>query len=157
MGVPTLVIARTDADAANLVSPPTARPYDGGFITGERTSEGFTAPMRALSRRSAAMQRMPRQCHVWYGAKPLRRISNWRVVLRRCYPREVSGQTAGPITVRHLQLAEESGRQDHCQLPAAVVGHGLQNTSLLPRRASTACGSSMFDTAHARGEGEALC
>lgn len=40
MGVPTLLIARTDADAANLLtSDIDARDHE--FITGERTSEGF--------------------------------------------------------------------------------------------------------------------
>lgn len=40
MGVPTLVIARTDAEAANLItSDIDAR--DHKFITGERTNEGF--------------------------------------------------------------------------------------------------------------------
>ena len=40
MGVPTLVIARTDADAADLITSD-CDPYDREFVTGERTSEGF--------------------------------------------------------------------------------------------------------------------
>lgn len=40
MGVPTLVIARTDANAADLITSD-IDPYDHEFITGERTSEGF--------------------------------------------------------------------------------------------------------------------
>ena len=40
LGVPTLVIARTDADAADLITSD-CDPYDSEFITGERTSEGF--------------------------------------------------------------------------------------------------------------------
>ncbi|CAD7546936.1 isocitrate lyase [Aeromonas hydrophila] len=36
----TLVIARTDANAADLLTTD-ADPYDAGFLTGERTSEGF--------------------------------------------------------------------------------------------------------------------
>ncbi len=40
MGVPTLVIARTDADAADLITSD-CDPYDREFITGDRTSEGF--------------------------------------------------------------------------------------------------------------------
>ncbi|MBO1273054.1 MULTISPECIES: isocitrate lyase [unclassified Shewanella] len=39
-GVDTLVIARTDANAADLLTSD-CDPYDGDFITGERTSEGF--------------------------------------------------------------------------------------------------------------------
>lgn len=39
-GVPTLVIARTDADAANLITSDVDE-RDRPFITGDRTSEGF--------------------------------------------------------------------------------------------------------------------
>ncbi|MDX7988391.1 isocitrate lyase [Xenorhabdus sp. 12] len=39
-GVPTLLIARTDADAADLLTSD-CDPYDSEFITGERTNEGF--------------------------------------------------------------------------------------------------------------------
>jgi isocitrate lyase len=40
MGVPTLLLARTDADAANLITSNTDE-RDLPFITGERTAEGF--------------------------------------------------------------------------------------------------------------------
>src|SRR4028118_630384 len=40
MGVPTIIVARTDADAANLVTSD-IDPADGRFLTGERTMEGF--------------------------------------------------------------------------------------------------------------------
>ncbi|CAM3996101.1 isocitrate lyase [Mesobacillus zeae] len=40
MGVPTLVIARTDANAADLITSD-VDPTDAPFITGERTPEGF--------------------------------------------------------------------------------------------------------------------
>jgi isocitrate lyase len=40
MGVPTVLLARTDAEAANLVTSD-ADPRDHEFLTGERTSEGF--------------------------------------------------------------------------------------------------------------------
>ena len=39
-GVPTLVIARTDANAADLLTSD-IDPYDKPFLTGERTAEGF--------------------------------------------------------------------------------------------------------------------
>lgn len=39
-GVPTLIVARTDADAANLLTSDIDE-RDHGFITGERTGEGF--------------------------------------------------------------------------------------------------------------------
>jgi len=40
MGVPTIIVARTDADAANLVTSD-IDPADQSFLTGERTMEGF--------------------------------------------------------------------------------------------------------------------
>ncbi|KZD47800.1 isocitrate lyase [Bacillus cereus] len=40
MGVPTIIVARTDADAADLITSD-IDPVDKAFITGERTSEGF--------------------------------------------------------------------------------------------------------------------
>lgn len=40
MGVPTLVIARTDANAADLITSD-VDPYDAPFIVGDRTPEGF--------------------------------------------------------------------------------------------------------------------
>jgi isocitrate lyase len=40
MGVPTLLIARTDANAADLITSD-IDPYDREFITGERTAEGL--------------------------------------------------------------------------------------------------------------------
>jgi len=40
MGVPSLIIARTDAEAANLITSD-IDPRDAEFITGERTGEGF--------------------------------------------------------------------------------------------------------------------
>lgn len=40
MGVPTIIIARTDADAANLLTSDIDK-RDHAFITGKRTSEGF--------------------------------------------------------------------------------------------------------------------
>lgn len=40
MGTPTLIVARTDADAANLLTSD-IDPRDAKFITGEKTGEGF--------------------------------------------------------------------------------------------------------------------
>ncbi len=40
MGVPTLIMARTDAEAARLITSDVDE-YDAPFITGERTEEGF--------------------------------------------------------------------------------------------------------------------
>jgi isocitrate lyase len=53
MGVPTLIVGRTDALAANLITSD-FDPYDKPFLTGERTSEGFyktrAGPEQAIAR-----------------------------------------------------------------------------------------------------------
>ncbi len=53
MGVPTVLLARTDAEAANLITSDIDE-YDKPFLTGERTSEGFyrvnNGPEQAISR-----------------------------------------------------------------------------------------------------------
>jgi isocitrate lyase len=40
LGVPTILVARTDADAAQLITSD-CDPVDGPFLTGDRTVEGF--------------------------------------------------------------------------------------------------------------------
>jgi isocitrate lyase len=40
LGVPTLIMARTDAEAARLITSD-IDPYDAPFVTGERTAEGY--------------------------------------------------------------------------------------------------------------------
>ncbi len=134
MGVPTLVIARTvrmrqTSDHLRL------RSYDSGFITGERTSEGFyrTHAGGIEGERSAAVWRMPRMPSGMV-RKPLRGSPNWRVVLP-CY-HAVSGQSCWPITV-HASFNWQKNLDDKT-LPASSSGcrTWVANTSLLLRRAS---------------------
>jgi isocitrate lyase len=61
MGVPTVLLARTDAEAADLVTSD-VDDNDKPFLTGERTVEGFYRTATASSRPSAAawpMRRTP--------------------------------------------------------------------------------------------------
>jgi isocitrate lyase len=51
LGVPTLIIARTDADAADLLTSD-IDDRDKKFVTGERTSEGFYVVKMEWSRES---------------------------------------------------------------------------------------------------------
>jgi len=48
MGVPTLIMARTDADSATLITSD-VDPRDREFLTGERTAEGFFRCRKGLS------------------------------------------------------------------------------------------------------------
>jgi isocitrate lyase len=62
MGVPTILIARTDANAADLITSDVDS-YDAPFLTGERTAEGFfkTKPGldQAMCEEVWRMRRMP--------------------------------------------------------------------------------------------------
>jgi len=72
-GVPTVLLARTDADAANLITSDSDE-RDHPFITGERTPEGFyRARMPALTRRLHAAWRT-RRTPTCSGAKHPNRI-----------------------------------------------------------------------------------
>ena len=77
MGVPTLLVARTDAEAADLLtSDIDAR--DRPFLTGERTRRrASTRPQRASTRRSPAAW-PTRRTRTWSGARPASRTSTRR-------------------------------------------------------------------------------
>ena len=65
MGVPTVVLARTDAEAASLLTSD-ADPYDAPFLTGERTGEGFYKVKNGLEQAiSRGMAYAPYADMVW--------------------------------------------------------------------------------------------
>src|SRR5438128_7026577 len=65
MGVPTLVLARTDANSAQLLTSD-VDPRDRAFLTGERTSEGFFCIRGGLdSAISRAMSYAPYADLIW--------------------------------------------------------------------------------------------
>ena len=71
-GVPTMLVARTDAEAADLLTTDVDE-NDKPFCSGERTAEGFFQSTRASTRPSRAAsptRRMP----TWSGARPASRI-----------------------------------------------------------------------------------
>jgi isocitrate lyase len=68
MGVPTIILARTDAEAADLVTSD-IDDNDKPFLTGERTIEGFYKTRTASTRPSRAASPM-RRTRTWCGARP---------------------------------------------------------------------------------------
>jgi isocitrate lyase len=65
LGVPTLIIARTDADAANLITSD-IDDYDKAFLTGERTIEGFYRTTNGLEQSvSRALAYAPYADLIW--------------------------------------------------------------------------------------------
>lgn len=138
MGVPTLVIARTDADAADLITSD-CDPYDREFITGDRTSEGFFRTHAGIEQ--AISRGWPtRRMRIWCGVKRRNRISSRRAALPRLSMR-VSRANCWPITARRRL----TGRKISMIKPSPASSSSCRtwdtNTSLLPSRGSTACGS----------------
>ena len=136
MGVPTLVIARTDADAADLITSD-CDPYDREFITGDRTSEGFFRTHAGIEQAiSRGLAYAPYADLVWCR----NRISSRRAALPRLSMR-VSRANCWPITARRRL----TGRKISMIKPSPASSSSCRtwdtNTSLLPSRGSTACGS----------------
>ena len=76
MGVPTILLARTDAEAADLVTSDIDA-NDKPFCTGERTVEGFYKTRAGSTRRSRAASRT-RRTRTSSGARPASRTSTSR-------------------------------------------------------------------------------
>jgi isocitrate lyase len=124
MGTPTILLARTDAEAADLVTSD-VDDNDKPFCTGERTVEGFYRTRNGLDQ---ADQPRP-------GLRAVRRPDlvrdrqarpGLREGLRRRDPRQVPGQAAGLQLLAELQLEEEPRRRDDRQVPARARRDGLQ-------------------------------
>ena len=98
MGVPTVLLARTDAEAADIVTTDVDE-NDKPFLTGERTSEGFYKTRKgfdqALSRGLAYAEYADM---VWCetGTPDL----DFAQQLRRGHPQEVSRTRCSPTTAR---------------------------------------------------------
>lgn len=150
-GVPTLLVARTDADAADLITSD-CDPYDSEFITGERTSEGFfrthAGIEQAISRGTAYAPYAD-----WYGVKPPRRIWNWRVALHKPSTRNIRAN-CWLITARRRSTGRKTSTTK--LLPASSSSCRIWATSSSSSPAGIhSMWFNMFDlaNAYARGEG----
>ena len=83
MGVSTIVLARTDAEAANLITSDHDA-NDKPFLTGERTQEGFYRVKNGLEQATAAVLPTLRT-PTWCGAKPACQTSALPVNSPRLY------------------------------------------------------------------------
>ena len=124
LGVPTLIIARTDAESAAIVTTD-ADPRDQSFITGERTSEGF---YRVRSGTKAAIARAisyaPYADLIWCEtSKPdINEAREFADGVHAKFP----GQDAGVQLLAIIQLAQKPRRRHDQQLSARTGRFGLQ-------------------------------
>ena len=124
MGVPTLIMARTDADSAHLLTSD-IDPRDREFCTGERTSEGFFRIRGGIESAIArGLAYAPYADMIWCETShpDMEEARRFAEAIHAKYP----GKTAGLQLFAELQLAQESGRSDDCALPAGTGAHGIQ-------------------------------
>ena len=124
MGVPTIILARTDAEAADLLTSD-VDDNDKPFITGERTAEGFYKTMPGLEQAiSRGLAYAPYADMVWCetGKPDLEFARKFAEAIRA----QVPGQAAGLQLLAVVQLEEEPRRCHHRQVPARTRRHGLQ-------------------------------
>ena len=124
MGVPTVLLARTDAEAADIVTTDVDE-NDKPFLTGERTAEGFYRTKKgfdqALSRGVAYAEYADM---VWCetGTPDLAFAKKFAEGIRT----QVPGQDAGVQLLAVVQLEAQPRRRDHRQVPARAGRDGLQ-------------------------------
>ena len=123
MDVPTLIIARTDADAANRLLTD-HDPRDKPFLTGERSSEGF---FHVRNGHRAGDRARPRVRALLGSAlvRDLQARPRRGARVRRRHPREVSRKAAGVQLLAELQLASQldDGTIEKCWRELAAMGY----------------------------------
>ena len=128
MGVPTVVLARTDAEAADIVTSDIDE-NDKPFITGERTSEGFYKTRKGFDQALSRDWRTP-STRTWCGARPGRRTSALRSDspkgTARSGPRR---EDAGLQLLAVLQLEAQPRRRHHRQVPARAARWATSSSS----------------------------
>ncbi len=98
MGVPTLLLARTDAEAANLITSDYDE-HDKPFLTGERTSEGFFRVRNGLEQSIArGVAYAPYADMVWCetGTPDLGFAKEWADAVRAANPGQLLAYNCSP-------------------------------------------------------------
>jgi 2-methylisocitrate lyase-like PEP mutase family enzyme len=123
-GVPTLLVARTDADAANLLTSDIDE-RDAPFITGERTAEGFFRVKAGLDQAiSRGLAYAPLADLVWCETS-VPDLDHGEG-LRRGDPQAVSRQASFLQLLAVVQLEAPPRRRHHREIPARARRNGLQ-------------------------------
>ncbi len=98
MGVPTLILARTDSEAANLLTSD-IDPNDIPFLTGERTSEGFFSVKNGMEQAiSRGQAYAPYSDMVWCetGTPDLGFAREWAEAVRATNPGQLLAYNCSP-------------------------------------------------------------
>jgi isocitrate lyase len=145
MGVPTVLIARTDAEAADMITSD-VDPADAEFLTGERTPEGFYRTRAGLDQAIArGLAYAPYADLVWCetGTPDLEDARRFAEAIHAQYPGKLLAYNCSPSFNWAAKLSEDTIRSFQDEL--ATMGYRFQFVTLAGFHALS---HSMFDLAH---------
>ena len=153
MGVPTLLVARTDADAADLLTSD-CDPYDREFVTGERTVEGFYRTHAGIEQAiSRGLAYAPYADLVWCetSTPDLALAQRFADAIHRQYPDKLLAYNCSPSFnwKKNLDDATIARFQD----ALSEMGYKYQFITLAGIHSMW---FNMFDLAHAYAQGEGM-
>ncbi|GMU54911.1 MAG: isocitrate lyase [Candidatus Xenobia bacterium] len=129
-GVPTVLIARTDADSANLLTSD-IDPYDKPFLTGERSHEGFFYVRPGIEQAIArAKAYAPYADLLWFEtSKPsLKEAREFSEAVHKDFPGKLLAYNCSPSFNWSLHLSKEEAAKFQRELGA--MGYKFQFVTL---------------------------
>ena len=145
MGVPTVIVARTDADAANLITSD-VDPIDQPFLTGERTVEGFYQTKAGLDQAIArGLAYAPFADIIWCetSTPDLEQAKAFAEGIHAEFPGKLLAYNCSPSFNWKMKLSEEDIATFQEQI--AAMGYKFQFVTLAGFHALN---YSMFELAH---------
>lgn len=153
LGVPTLVIARTDADAADLITSD-CDSYDSAFVTGERTVEGFFRTHAGIEQAiSRGLAYAPYADLVWCetSTPDLEAAKRFADAIHAQYPGKLLAYNCSPSFNWKKNLDDQTIARFQDELSA--MGYKYQFITLAGIHSMW---FNMFDLAHAYANGEGM-
>ncbi|MCH8141936.1 MAG: isocitrate lyase, partial [Proteobacteria bacterium] len=128
--VPTILLARTDANAAEMVTSD-IDPWDEKFITGERTAEGFYKTRAGLEQAiSRGLAYAPYADLLWCetGVPDLNEAKRFAEAIKKEYPDQMLSYNCSPSFNWKANLDDETIAKFHTEL--AAMGYKFQFITL---------------------------
>jgi isocitrate lyase len=153
LGVPTLLIARTDADAADLLTSD-CDPYDRAFVTGERTPEGFFRTHAGIEQAiSRGLAYAPYADLVWCetSTPDLALAKRFAEAIHAKFPGKLLAYNCSPSFNWKKNLSDQQIASFQDELSA--MGYKYQFITLAGIHSMW---FNMFDLAHAYAQGEGM-
>ncbi|MFD0709407.1 MULTISPECIES: isocitrate lyase [Photorhabdus] len=152
-GVPTLLIARTDADAADLLTSDSDA-YDSEFITGERTVEGFFRTRAGIDQAiSRGLAYAPYADLIWCetSTPDIEMARRFAEAIHAKYPGKLLAYNCSPSFNWKKNLDDKTIARFQDELSA--MGYKFQFITLAGIHSMW---FNMFDLAHAYAQGEGM-